>query len=356
MITLSICIATFGRGDFIAETLRSIVPQLNKNVELVIVEGYSPDQTSDIVREYAQDNDQIRYYRESTNSGVDADFNKAVSYAYGEYCWLFTDDDLLRPNSVARVLSILIEKPDLLVIDAAVMDVTLSTTLRARRMNFQGLRRYDALSADEVMKDLGEATSYIGSVCIRRAVWMARDHQSYVGTLFAHVGIIFQLPSLKTVIGLGEPLIEIRLGNAMWTPRRFEIWAFKWPDLVWSFDGYSDAAKAFLGPRHPWRSGKTLFSFRAKGAYSYDEYRRFFVGRRLGAWRTAMWMLAIMPGRLAHVMGTSYLAMTGKLGDMGGYDLLHGSRYANPISGWIARQALKRSLTDKVDLDAGAVE
>jgi abequosyltransferase len=338
---LSICIATFGRGEFIAETLDSIVPQLTSDVELVIVEGHSPDHTASIVGEYAQNNSRIRYFREPVNSGVDADYNKAVLYADGEYCWLFTDDDLLGPAAVSRVLDVLMERPDLLVVDAAVMDVTLSTTLRPRRMKFTGMRRYDAGRSDDAMKDLGEATSYIGSVVICREVWIARDHQSFVGTLFAHVGVIFQLPKLASVIGLGESLISIRLGNAMWTPRRFEIWAFKWPQLIWSFDGYSDAAKSSLGSRFVWRSPTTLFSFRAKGAYSYREYRRYFDGEKLGIWRLAMWVIAILPGRVAHVIGTSYIAATGQLGDMGGYDLLHSSPFVNPVSRWIARIAVR---------------
>lgn len=342
MTKLSICIATFGRGDFIAETLDSIVPQLMADVELVIVEGHSPDQTESVVEAYALTNECIRYYREPVNSGIDADYNKAVLYASGEYCWLFTDDDLLMPTAVERVLAILDERPDLLVVDAAVKDVTLSRTLRPRRMKFTGLRRYDATQADAMMTDLGEATSFIGSIIIRRDVWMARDHASYVGTLFAHVGIIFQLPKLDHVIGLGESLIAIRLGNAMWTPRRFEIWVFKWPELIWQFDCYSDAAKAALGPRHVWRSAKTLFSFRAKGAYSYQEYRRYFGNTRLGPWRFVMWVLAVLPGRIAHTAGTTYLGLTHQLGDMGGYDLLHGSRFSNPLSRWIGRWALER--------------
>src|SRR4051794_24283838 len=101
---LSLCIATYNRGRFIGQTLDSIVSQLPSGVEVVIVDGASPDETATVVSKYAAHVDVIRYFREDTNSGVDADFDKAVSYAAGDHCWLLPDDDLLAPGAIERVL------------------------------------------------------------------------------------------------------------------------------------------------------------------------------------------------------------------------------------------------------------
>ena len=49
---LSICIATLNRGAFIGETLDTIVPQLRDDVELVIVDGASKDNTGEVVGRY----------------------------------------------------------------------------------------------------------------------------------------------------------------------------------------------------------------------------------------------------------------------------------------------------------------
>ena len=101
---LSICMATFKRGAFIEATLRTILPQLTDDVELVVVDGASPDCTPDVVGRLIAEGAPIRYFREPVNSGIDGDYDKAVGYARGEHCWLMPDDDWLRPNAIARVL------------------------------------------------------------------------------------------------------------------------------------------------------------------------------------------------------------------------------------------------------------
>ena len=117
---LSICIATYNRADVIGETLAGIIPQLQGGVELVVVDGASPDTTPDVVRSALQGRSDCRYVRLEKKGGVDQDYCRAVAEARGEYCWLMTDDDLLKPGAVERVLRALQSNPDLLVVNAEV--------------------------------------------------------------------------------------------------------------------------------------------------------------------------------------------------------------------------------------------
>jgi glycosyltransferase involved in cell wall biosynthesis len=82
-IKLSICIATYNREKFIAETLDSILSQMQPGIEVVIVDGASPDNTCQVIAPYLQRYPEIHYYRELENSGVDMDYDKAVVYAKG---------------------------------------------------------------------------------------------------------------------------------------------------------------------------------------------------------------------------------------------------------------------------------
>jgi len=129
---LSICIATFKRGAFIGETLASILPTLPEGVEVLVLDGASPDNTAEVVTDWALRHGHLRYIRAETNSGVDQDYDKAVSYARGDYCWLMTDDDLLRPDAVARVLAACADDPDLVVVNSDVEDHGLERLLATR--------------------------------------------------------------------------------------------------------------------------------------------------------------------------------------------------------------------------------
>lgn len=340
---LSICIPTYNRADFIVETLDSIVPQLTPDVELLIFDGASPDATEQVVRDHIKKHPVVRYHRQAEKAAPDADFDRTVDHARGDYCWLFPDDDLLAPGAVARVLAALAENPDLVVVDGKVKDVSLTMTLRERRMTFTGERRYDAADADQLMADTAGALSFIGAAIFRRSLWLSRNREAYYGTCFLHVGVIFQRPPEHT-IAIGEPLVEIRYGNSLWTPRRFEIWGFNWPELISSFEGYSEGAKQRAGGRFPWRDLKHLFSFRARGAYSYREYRRFFEGRRVGWWRLVLLLVAIFPGRLAHVLGTAYFLVARQINSDSAYELLRASPFSNAVSRWLASEASWKSL------------
>ena len=349
MIRLSICIATYSRAAFIGATLESIVPQLRDDVELLILDGASPDDTAAVVAPFLGRHPNIVYHREETNSGVDADYDKAVGRARGEYCWLMPDDDLLAPQAVAGVLGFIEENPDLIIVDAEVRDLTMTETILPRRLSFSGVRRYGAGDQERLMKDIGDAISFIGAVIIRRDVWLARDRQSYYGSLFIHAGVIFQQPPLRSAIVVGEPYMLIRYGNSMWTSRSFEVWAVKWPTLIWSFDHYSEEVRSGVAAKEEWARLSFAFSSRAKGSFGWKEYRQFFGERRLGWRRPVLALLSLVPGRLAHVAGTAYLGLKGEIQGMGAYDLLHRSRFSNALSRRLAKGFAARAGRPKRD-------
>ena len=96
---LSLCIADLQPRAFIGETVQAIVSQLPAvGVELVVVDGASPDNTAEVMARFADRYPAIRYFRE-TGIGLDRDFDKAVGYARGDHCWLMSDDDLLVPGA-----------------------------------------------------------------------------------------------------------------------------------------------------------------------------------------------------------------------------------------------------------------
>ena len=102
-IKLSICIATYNRARYIGETLNSIILQVNEDVEILVVDGASTDNTKEFIEGYERLCSQLRYVRLPVKGGVDEDYAKAVELACGEYCWLMTDDDILKDGVVKKM-------------------------------------------------------------------------------------------------------------------------------------------------------------------------------------------------------------------------------------------------------------
>ena len=140
---ISICIATYNRAEYIGETLESIIPQVTDEVEIVIVDGASTDGTCDVVKSYIEACKQINYVQLPFKGGVDQDFCKAVEFAKGEYCWLFTDDDLLKPNAISTVLNEITKGYSLIIVNAQVMNKDFSKILENKRLRIDTNEIYD---------------------------------------------------------------------------------------------------------------------------------------------------------------------------------------------------------------------
>lgn len=293
---LSICIATYNRADYIVETLNSIIPQLDDDIELLVVDGASSDNTEDVVRKLAQKEERLRYIRLSAKGGVDQDYDKSVELARGVFCWLFTDDDLLKPGSIAVVKAAIKKDYDLVVVNAEVRDRELSAILGRRRIIMQDNKAYTPNSMEHLFVDALNYLSFIGAVVIRRSIWLNRERGVYFGTEFVHVGVIFQKPLPGSALIIAEPYIIIRFGNGQWTPRSFDIWMFKWPKLVWSFKDISDGAKLRVTRREPWRNFRNLIKQRSIGGYTVQSYRQYFSAMRINVlWKFCAWLIASSP-------------------------------------------------------------
>src|SRR2546425_400508 len=60
---LSICIPTYNFGAFIGDTLESVLPQVVEGIEVVILDGGSSDNTTEIVESFQPRFPSLRYHR-----------------------------------------------------------------------------------------------------------------------------------------------------------------------------------------------------------------------------------------------------------------------------------------------------
>ena len=312
-IRLTIAITTRNRADYIGETLDSIIPQLADDVELLILDGASTDRTPDVVAEYQSRVPALRYVRLQVNGGADRDFDRSVGYSRGECCWLMTDDDLLRAGAISAVRNAISASPSLVIVNAEVRNPDLTEVVEAKSLAFSCDRTYRGDDLDGIFAETAFYLSFIGCVVIKRSIWMARDRERYYGSLFVHMGVIFQQPLPGEVIALAEPFITIRYGNAKWIRQEFEIWMFKYPKFIWSFELVSAEAKAAVTPRQPWRKAARLLLYRAKGGYTRAEYKTWIRPEvRSLIERIRFGGVLLVPGSVANLLALLYCATTRK--------------------------------------------
>tara|TARA_B110000879_G_scaffold212475_1_gene308916 strand:+ start:20500 stop:21525 length:1026 start_codon:yes stop_codon:yes gene_type:complete len=301
-IKLSICVATYNRADFIQETLDSIFLQNTNQIEIVIVDGGSTDGTEEIVRVYQEKYSNCRYIKLPTKGGFDEDLSCAVSYAQGDYCWLFSDDDIIKPGAIDYILSKLALDYDVVIVNSEIKNQTLTKILKSKCINLSKDEAFNSQSFEKFFIMTAPHSSFLGCVVIKRSIWDSRNKNKYFGTMFVHVGVLFQSNFDGNLLVIADPLVSIRYGMALWTVRSFEISLLIWPKLIFSFNTLSNDAKQLVCPANPWESMPRLLFYRARGSYSKEQYNEFLV-ERLGFIKRALaYLIAITPGKALNLI------------------------------------------------------
>jgi glycosyltransferase involved in cell wall biosynthesis len=96
----------------IRRALDSLLLQDFKDFELIISDNASTDSTENICQLYASRDIRIRYYRNETNIGSTANFNRLIRLARGKYFMWAADDDFWEPSYVSCMVDALDSNPD----------------------------------------------------------------------------------------------------------------------------------------------------------------------------------------------------------------------------------------------------
>ncbi|HEY8748879.1 MAG TPA: glycosyltransferase [Tepidisphaeraceae bacterium] len=101
----SVCIPTFNAGRFISATIQSVLGQTLSDFELVICDDASTDDTLERINEF---NDaRLRVVQNATNTGLSANWNRAVRECRAPYVKLLCQDDLIYPTCLEKQVAIL---------------------------------------------------------------------------------------------------------------------------------------------------------------------------------------------------------------------------------------------------------
>lgn len=90
---ISVIIPVYNSELYIKETLESIINQTYQNIEVIIIDDCSSDNSAKIVREYSKNDSRIKYYINEINKGVSFSRNRGVNLALGEWIAFIDSDD-----------------------------------------------------------------------------------------------------------------------------------------------------------------------------------------------------------------------------------------------------------------------
>jgi glycosyltransferase involved in cell wall biosynthesis len=102
---VSVIILTYNRAKRLVEAIDSVLNQTFKNLELIIVDNYSSDDTESVVNSLKDQ--RIRYFKNENKGFLGINRNFGIEKAQGEYIAFLDDDDIWLPEKLAKQIEML---------------------------------------------------------------------------------------------------------------------------------------------------------------------------------------------------------------------------------------------------------
>jgi len=257
---VSVIIPTYNRSTLLERTVKSVLAQTYPNLETIVVDDGSTDDTALVMAQYAG---QITYLQQS-NQGVAAARNYGLRVATGAYINFLDHDDLLLPTKIERQVQLLEARPEIGLVHCGYYHIDENDN-RLEKMTFLP----DGTLAELVcINQIWSGAPLIRRQCLERAgnyddVWTA-DWDMWLR--IAQTGQQFAC--------IQEPLGAYRIlpGSEMSNVSKLEHGSFYTLDRIFAdpqlpIDVLAEKAKAY-GTTHLW------LSWRYYGAGQWEEAQR----------------------------------------------------------------------------------
>ena len=112
-LILSIVIASYNYGRFIEAAIQSVASQMSDEIELIVVDGGSTDNSVDIIKKYARERESvISYWVSEPDKGQSDAFNKGFAKARGKYLTWLNADDIMPDGCLKKVITAFKKHPE----------------------------------------------------------------------------------------------------------------------------------------------------------------------------------------------------------------------------------------------------
>jgi glycosyltransferase involved in cell wall biosynthesis len=212
---ISFCIATYKRSSRLRAAIESIAGQETfdrEDVEILVFDDASPDDTETVVRELQKKLPTLRYVRNEQNVRADKNIYNLFANFRGEYFFGITDDDSLLPGALTELRKIAKERPEAGLIGSSyeIFHEIKKTTQ---------VHDTFAASCDISKDDIGKIValfrdSHIFSrTCIRRNAVDLAGYERHIGTMYPHMHTVGAAALRGTSLYTVRPLVLHTGGN-----------------------------------------------------------------------------------------------------------------------------------------------
>lgn len=107
MSTFDVIVPCYKYGKYLRECVTSVLAQEGVDVNVLIIDDASPDETPAVARELAEADSRVIYRRHERNRGHIATYNEGIDWVTAKYYLLLSADDYLLPGALRRAAALM---------------------------------------------------------------------------------------------------------------------------------------------------------------------------------------------------------------------------------------------------------
>ena len=205
---VSVCIPTYNSAAYIGECLRSVLEQKGVDFEVIVFDNASEDESWKIIQSFRHP--QIQAFRSEQNSGMAANFNRAVSHARGDYVKLLCSDDVLEARALELQARFLDEHRGISMVTSATRLMDSEGHPLGTVQRFSGPVVIDRLNLRAISLIYGNVIGEPSAVLFRRESWFRAGPFREAFATLIDLEMWFRLSQEGAVGYIPEPLSRIR--------------------------------------------------------------------------------------------------------------------------------------------------
>ena len=213
--TVSVIIPVYNVEKFIFKTVKSVLNQDYRNIEIILIDDGSPDNSAKIINELARKDDRIICVHKE-NGGVSSARNAGLKIASGEYVTFIDGDDWVEPNYISYLLNL---------VESNKCQIGMNKN-NYSDYNINSSEKEYVVSAEKAIEWI-----YLGDIFV--AVWnkiysisfLKKNNILFDEKIWYGEGMLFNIDCLQFVdnIAVGEKSVYHQVSNPNSAMRKFSV-------------------------------------------------------------------------------------------------------------------------------------
>ena len=200
---ISIVIPCYNVADYVGRALESCMSQTYTNLDIVVIDDGSKDNTADVVKKYMEKDTRISMFHKE-NGGLATARNAGLDHMKGDYVIFLDADDWLEPDTVEYYLTLMADTEKDYLIAAGMYGIVVDDNGVEHRREYTSGAQESILSAQEAMGVLTKGTMNLQSSCYKLySVRIIKENNLRFEDSFSHAEDgLFVFQYLKVIPGV----------------------------------------------------------------------------------------------------------------------------------------------------------